>query len=111
MYSDVLIGGFYQPIIEDHLFFFTSSTNKMNRVSFLVVILLITFLNLVNSRAALGIDFGSEYVKVAVVKIGSPIDLILNEASKRKSENMIGILGKDRFFASHAKTKVFYFFF
>eukprot|EP01080_Neovahlkampfia_damariscottae_P005139 gene5139-8745_t len=77
----------------------------MKNFNFILIIILLSFFTIVNSRAALGIDFGSEYIKVAVVKIGSPIDLILNEASKRKSENMVGLLGKDRFFASHAKTK------
>ena len=78
----------------------------MKQVNYILIILLLSIFTIVNSRAALGIDFGSEFIKVAVVKVGSPIDLILNENSKRKSENMIGLLGKDRFFSSNAKTKV-----
>lgn len=33
------------------------------------------------------------------------MDLVLNEASKRKSDNMIGIYGKDRYFSGQAKSK------
>lgn len=75
----------------------------MNTFKVLTILFLIT---LVYTRAAIGIDFGSEFIKVGLVKAGTPIDLILNEASKRKSDNMVGVLGKEKLLSGNAKSKV-----
>lgn len=42
------------------------------------------------SPTILGIDFGSEFIKVAYASRGKPIDLLLNEQSKRKTSNFVG---------------------
>lgn len=39
-----------------------------------------------------------------MVKSGSPIDLVLNEQSKRKTAAMIGFRGKDRYFGESARS-------
>eukprot|EP01064_Diplonema_japonicum_P033830 TRINITY_DN6781_c0_g2_i1.p1 TRINITY_DN6781_c0_g2~~TRINITY_DN6781_c0_g2_i1.p1 ORF type:complete len:844 (+),score=297.18 TRINITY_DN6781_c0_g2_i1:39-2570(+) len=51
----------------------------------------------------IGIDFGSDFIKVAGVKPGKMgIDVVLNEQSKRKSNNFIGYRGDDRFIGEDA---------
>ena len=54
------------------------------------------------SGQVIGVDFGSEFIKVAGVKPGSNIDVVLNEQSKRKSNNYIGYRGDDRFLGEDA---------
>jgi hypothetical protein len=44
---------------------------------------------LVQSRAILGVDMGSLYMKVALVQSGRPIEIVTNLHSKRKTEQMI----------------------
>lgn len=51
----------------------------------------------------LGIDFGSEFVKIACPHGNSSIDIVLNEQTRRKSNNFIGFRGDDRFFGEDAK--------
>ena len=55
----------------------------------------------VNSQI-IAVDFGSDFIKVAGVKPGTGIDLVLNEQSKRKSNNYIGYRGDDRFLGEDA---------
>lgn len=43
----------------------------------------------VTGRAILGVDLGSLYMKVALVKSGSPLEIVTNLHSKRKTEQMI----------------------
>ena len=42
------------------------------------------------AQNVLGIDFGSEWIKLAVVQRSAGVQIVLNEASKRKSPNAIG---------------------
>merc|ERR1719187_1950552 len=39
--------------------------------------------------AVLGIDFGSEYIKVAIVAPGAPFKIVLDEMSKRKIPSVV----------------------
>lgn len=43
----------------------------------------------VNGKAILGVDLGSLYMKVALVQSGSPVQIVTNMHSKRKTEQMI----------------------
>ncbi|KAJ9468318.1 Heat shock 70 kDa protein 17 [Diplonema papillatum] len=54
------------------------------------------------SAQLIGIDLGSEYIKVAGVRPSTGIDVVLNEQSKRKSDNYIGFRGDDRFLGEDA---------
>jgi hypoxia up-regulated 1 len=56
------------------------------------------------ARAILGIDLGSVYMKVALVQSGSPLEIVTNMHSKRKTEQMILFDGKDqqRFYGADA---------
>ena len=56
----------------------------------------------VASSQVIGIDFGSDFIKIAGVKPGTGIDVVLNEQSKRKSNNYIGYRGDDRFLGEDA---------
>jgi hypoxia up-regulated 1 len=51
----------------------------------------------------LGIDYGSEYVKVSIVAPGrTPISIVINEISKRKSTAAVAFTGGDRWLAEEA---------
>lgn len=53
--------------------------------------------------AVLGIDYGSEYVKVSIVAPGrTPISIVINEISKRKSTAAVAFTGGDRWLMEEA---------
>ncbi len=54
----------------------------------------------------ISIDYGSEYFKVALVKPGHPLDIVLNHESKRKTASVVTFKGDQRFYASEAQLKV-----
>jgi hypoxia up-regulated 1 len=57
----------------------------------------------VSARAILGIDLGSSYVKVALVRPGSPLEIVTNLHSKRKTEQLILFdNGGQRFYGADA---------
>lgn len=66
--------------------------------------LLLCWCGQTNARAILGIDLGSLYMKVALVQSGSPLEIVTNLHSKRKTEQMILFDGKDqqRFYGADA---------
>jgi len=51
----------------------------------------------------IGIDVGSEYVKVALVKPGTPFEIVHNSNSRRKSEAIVAFYNDQRNFAGDAK--------
>ncbi|KAK5095053.1 lumenal Hsp70 protein [Exophiala xenobiotica] len=58
---------------------------KAFSINLLSLLLLLVFSIGANAAsAALGIDFGTEYIKAAVARPGSPIDIVLTKDSKRK---------------------------
>ncbi|KAG0005128.1 hypothetical protein BGZ79_006702 [Entomortierella chlamydospora] len=52
--------------------------------------------------AVMSIDYGTDWFKVALVKPGIPLDIVLNAESKRKTQSAITIRGDDRAFGSDA---------
>jgi len=57
------------------------------------------------AQNVLGIDFGSEWIKLAVVQRSAGVQIVLNEASKRKSPNAIGFGPEARDFGDTAMVK------
>lgn len=45
--------------------------------------------------AVIGIDFGARYLKVGIIQPGKGVDLVLNEATKRKSSTAAGFNNQD----------------
>ena len=43
----------------------------------------------VDSKAILGVDLGSQFMKVALVQRGAPLEIVTNLHAKRKTEQMI----------------------
>ena len=57
------------------------------------------------AQNVLGIDFGSEWIKLAVVQRSAGVQIVLNEASKRKSPNAVAFNPEDRSFGDTAMVK------
>merc|ERR1719247_1426359 len=45
--------------------------------------------------AVIGIDFGSRFLKVGIIQPGTGIELVLNEATQRKSASTAGFNSQD----------------
>jgi len=56
------------------------------------------------SKAILGVDLGSAYMKVALVQRGAPLEIVTNLHSKRKTENMILFDSSTRFYGADANS-------
>jgi hypothetical protein len=87
---------------------FGSSTCVLFTMRYSIVSLLAliatTVLPLASSKAILGVDLGSLYMKVALVQRGAPLEIVTNLHSKRKTENMILFDQNTRFFGSDASS-------
>lgn len=58
---------------------------KMSLVTLLPLLVLLIFSTTVSAASAvIGIDLGTEYIKAAIAKPGSPIEIVLTKDSKRK---------------------------
>ncbi|EPY26343.1 hypoxia up-regulated 1 [Strigomonas culicis] len=58
----------------------------------------------VASGHVLGVDFGSEFIKIAAPHGDQVVDIVLNELSRRKTENFIGFRNGERYIGNEAKT-------
>lgn len=58
----------------------------------------------VNSKAILGVDLGSLYMKVALVQRNSPLEIVTNMHSKRKTEQMVLFDAGSRFYGADASS-------
>ncbi|CAF3363071.1 unnamed protein product [Rotaria sp. Silwood1] len=56
----------------------------------------------VDSLAVMSVDLGTEFIKIAIVKPGIPMEIVLNKESRRKTPVIIAIKGKDREFGEAA---------
>ena len=54
------------------------------------------------SAVVVGIDLGSAFMKVALVKPGAPFSIVTNIHSKRKTEVMVGFNDGERLFGANA---------
>eukprot|EP00578_Thalassiosira_sp_NH16_P024911 CAMPEP_0181101292 /NCGR_PEP_ID=MMETSP1071-20121207/13671_1 /TAXON_ID=35127 /ORGANISM="Thalassiosira sp., Strain NH16" /LENGTH=966 /DNA_ID=CAMNT_0023184123 /DNA_START=90 /DNA_END=2990 /DNA_ORIENTATION=+ len=57
-----------------------------------------------NSKAILGVDLGSLYMKVALVQRNSPLEIVTNLHSKRKTEQMVLFDAGSRFYGADASS-------
>jgi hypoxia up-regulated 1 len=58
----------------------------------------------VSAKAILGVDLGSDYMKVALVQRGAPLEIVTNMHSKRKTEQMILFDQGTRFYGADASS-------
>uniref|UniRef100_A0A915BBA6 Hypoxia up-regulated protein 1 n=2 Tax=Parascaris univalens TaxID=6257 RepID=A0A915BBA6_PARUN len=76
------------------------------RLGHMALTLLPFFLTYLSSTdatlAAMSVDFGSQYMKMALVKPGVPMEIVLNKESRRKTPNLIAIRDGERFFGDAA---------
>ncbi|CAF1101794.1 unnamed protein product [Adineta ricciae] len=56
----------------------------------------------VDSLAVMSVDLGTEFMKIAIVKPGIPMEIALNKESRRKTPVIVAIKGKDREFGEAA---------
>jgi hypoxia up-regulated 1 len=65
-----------------------------------LLILPFTFLTSLVSASVIGIDFGTDWFKVSIVKPGVPLDIVLNRESKRKTNTIVTLRDQIRYFGS-----------
>ncbi|XP_020290286.1 hypoxia up-regulated protein 1 isoform X2 [Pseudomyrmex gracilis] len=75
-------------------------TVSMTTLSLLV---LATFIGISEELAVMSIDIGSEWMKVAIVSPGVPMEIALNKESKRKTPVAIAFREGERFFGEDAQ--------
>lgn len=55
----------------------------------ILTLLSIIGLNVVKGYGVMGIDYGTDWLKISVVKNGIPLEVVLNKESKRKTDSVI----------------------
>lgn len=68
----------------------------------LIAVLLADLLALSDTLAVMSVDLGSESMKVAIVKPGVPMEIVLNKESRRKTPVMVTLKENERFFGDSA---------
>jgi len=58
------------------------------------------------AKAILGVDLGSLYMKVALVQRNSPLEIVTNLHSKRKTEQMVLFDSGTRFYGADANSLI-----
>jgi len=56
----------------------------------------------------MSIDLGVEFIKMALIKPGVPMEIVLNQESHRKTPFALTIKQQERFFGDEALKKVFF---
>lgn len=79
------------------------SSKKMVQLLLLSVGALALCASLVEAIVA-GVDFGGEFFKIALVKPGTPFEIVTNVHSKRKTETMVAFDGDERLYGADAAT-------
>lgn len=69
----------------------------------LSLLVLATFIGISEELAVMSIDIGSEWMKVAIVSPGVPMEIALNKESKRKTPVAIAFREGERFFGEDAQ--------
>jgi hypothetical protein len=60
----------------------------------------------VHAVGVISIDFGTEWLKIGLVKRGVAADMVLNAESKRKTPIALALLDNERLFGNPAKSAV-----
>jgi hypoxia up-regulated 1 len=68
----------------------------------LITILIALFALSLTEAAVIAIDYGTDWFKVALVKPGIPLDIVLNRDSKRKTQSALTIRGEERIYGADA---------
>jgi len=69
-------------------------------------LILLSNLSIYVNAAVMAIDYGAQWFKVALVKPGVPLDLVLNRESKRKTPSNICIRDGIRLYGNEANNLV-----
>ena len=78
------------------------SSNRKKSFFFVVSFLVLFLFNTVKA-AVLGIDYGAEFLKISIVAPGrTPITLVINEISKRKTTVAVSFINQDRWLGEEA---------
>lgn len=73
------------------------------RCALLVAALLVLLFASSTSASLIAVDLGSEFLKVSLIKPGrTPISIVVNEMSKRKSPALVGFVNGERLLAEEA---------
>uniref|UniRef100_A0A0C9QZD6 Hypoxia up-regulated protein 1 n=1 Tax=Fopius arisanus TaxID=64838 RepID=A0A0C9QZD6_9HYME len=76
---------------------------RILRVMGLTILLSYLFLGQANGLAVMSVDIGSEWMKVAIVSPGVPMEIALNKESKRKTPAVIAFREDERLFGEDAQ--------
>ncbi|KAG5467611.1 hypothetical protein CUR178_01256 [Leishmania enriettii] len=74
------------------------------KVAFIVYALTCLLVTQASSAHVIGIDLGSEYIKIAGPHGDKGVDIVLNEQSRRKTENFVGFRHSDLYIGEAAKS-------
>jgi len=85
--------------------------NKRNTPMYFITLLITMVLCLMSTNdkfvvegKLLGIDLGSEFMKVSIIRPGSPMEIVTNVHSKRKTENIVAFYNSERSYGGDAAT-------
>ncbi|KAI9910027.1 hypothetical protein PsorP6_011204 [Peronosclerospora sorghi] len=74
------------------------------RLLLLLVLLGVGIMTPVVEAVVAGVDLGGEFFKIALVKPGTPFEIVTNVHSKRKTETMVAFDGDERLYGADAAT-------
>ncbi|KAE9417559.1 hypothetical protein Angca_008280, partial [Angiostrongylus cantonensis] len=74
----------------------------------LISVLILATVNVPTNAAfgAISIDFGSQFLKVGLIKPGMPMEIVLNKESQRKTPSVLSIRNNERLFGDAAQAIV-----
>ncbi|KFH13069.1 DnaK family protein [Toxoplasma gondii VAND] len=76
---------------------FSSHSSRLGCFFFAFCFLSVSLFSPLGAKAqVVGLDLGSEFVKVALVAAGRPIEILLNPASKRKTNNAVSFADEEK---------------
>lgn len=67
------------------------------------VVVLLSFIEISSSVAVMSVDLGSEWMKIAIVSPGVPMEIALNKESKRKTASLVAFHNGERTFGEEAQ--------
>ena len=76
-----------------------------NVVGFIAIVLTLhacSNIGYVDSLAVMSVDLGHEFLKIAIVKPGVPMEIALNKEGRRKTANIVGFKDGERLFGDAA---------
>ncbi|CAJ0750308.1 14305_t:CDS:2, partial [Entrophospora sp. SA101] len=87
-------------------FYLASNNNLTTQQSLFVftffTLLILNSLSIIEAATVIGIDYGTDWFKVSIVKPGIPLNIVLNRDSKRKTQSVITIRDDERLYGADA---------